>query len=92
LGGTVAQKSAFVQPTHHLTPHLFQKIAKICMLAKHRIPHIFSKPPPTATGSTTPNRRCSRSPPPATKLRQKKKKKNSGDFSTHPTSKIDFNA
>jgi hypothetical protein len=28
LGAPVAQKSTFVQPTHHLTPHLFEKIAK----------------------------------------------------------------
>jgi hypothetical protein len=34
LGGAVAQKSAFVQPTHHLTPHLFQKIAKNLYVSK----------------------------------------------------------
>ena len=28
LGADAAQKSPFVQPTHYLIPHLFQKIAK----------------------------------------------------------------
>jgi hypothetical protein len=49
LGAPVAQKSTFVQPTHHLTSHLFQKnCKKICMLAKHRInspSHILATTP-----------------------------------------------
>jgi hypothetical protein len=70
--GVVAQKVIFAQPTHHLTSHLFQKIARNWYVNKTQDlpPYRPWFPCPNATAAVAV--RCR--PPPTTKLRRKKKK------------------